>query len=207
MMNIQGKIPIVVQPVFWLTAGILGYLTTSSLVGVLVWALAIAVSILGHEMGHALVAYLFGLSPAIELGAFGGATFHRPAPSKFKELLIVIAGPFFSILLYVLSSFLMSTFLLVNPITRQFFQAMQWINLIWTILNLVPVLPLDGGQILRILLQSIFPNKGYQLAFFFSSIFGFIAAGFFFLQGQYFPGGFFLYFSYQSFIAFRQIRG
>lgn len=201
-----GKIPLSIQPVFWVTAALFAYLSVGGILGTCIWAGAIFVSILGHEMGHALAAQAFRLRPSIELTAFGGVTYHRPSSSKLKELCIVSAGPLAGAILYVSASVFLKTSLALNPLSFQFFQAMRWVNFSWTILNLIPVLPLDGGQVLRLLLQGVFPRKGFYYALVCSALLGFLAAGFFLLQQQYFPGIFFLYLSYQSFALFQGAR-
>ncbi|MBM3191343.1 MAG: stage IV sporulation protein FB, partial [Chlamydiae bacterium] len=91
------SIPIRISPMFWLTAAIIGWINSQSLIGTVIWIVIIFVSILVHEYGHALMARAFGQFPRIELVAFGGVTYPEgPAISLGKEFLVVLNGPLFS---------------------------------------------------------------------------------------------------------------
>src|SRR5882672_10962976 len=59
------------------------------------WLLVVFVSVLLHELGHALVARKFGLSPSIKLYSMGGLTSWTTAVNLTppKHLLISLAGP------------------------------------------------------------------------------------------------------------------
>lgn len=81
-----------------------------------------------------------------------------------------------------------------------------WVNLIWTILNLVPVIPLDGGQLLRIILESIFGAKGFRYALVTGVLIAGAAAAFFFLYRQFLIGALFALFAFQSFELYRRTR-
>ncbi len=72
MITIPGRIPITIQPLFWLVALFIGFLSTKTFLGALVAAFVILISVLVHEFGHALTGMLFGQSTRIQLAAFGG---------------------------------------------------------------------------------------------------------------------------------------
>ena len=96
MIHIPGKIPITIRPFFFLTAGLIGFLNSRSLVGTLVWIFVIFISVLVHEFGHGLTARAFGLKPRIELVALGGLTYHQGDKLPFlKQFFIVLNGPEF----------------------------------------------------------------------------------------------------------------
>ena len=104
-----------------------------------------------HELGHATMSRLFGWPSEIVLGFFGGyATTSRT--STGRNLLVLVAGPGAGFLLAGLS--LVALFLLPRPIPdghrmAQTLGFLFLINIAWSILNLVPVLPLDGGHRVR----------------------------------------------------------
>jgi Zn-dependent protease len=147
---------VIVAPWFWLTAAFLGggisAQTFQDLWDVALVMMVIFVSILVHELGHALMSRKFGDFPHIELHAMGGTTYMRSNHYDRKQsILVTAAGPAAGLTLafccwlalYFFDSSLAGT--VVGGVLRTAFV----INLIWTIFNLFPVLPMDGGQILR----------------------------------------------------------
>src|SRR5512143_986284 len=68
-----GGIPIRVHPLFWIIALLFG-LADSNLVHLVLWIVIVFVSILIHELGHALVMRLYGQPCFIVLHAAGGLT-------------------------------------------------------------------------------------------------------------------------------------
>lgn len=121
---------------------------------VAIWTVVGLASILVHEMGHAVVALALGGRPNVQLMGLGGAT--DPGlvqrPGRFHSALLSLAGPGaglvvgFGLLLFAdpdldalgtdrgLAAFTVATAL--------------WMNIGWSVLNLIPVLPLDGGRLL-----------------------------------------------------------
>lgn len=106
-------------------------------------AIGIILSVLLHEMAHFLVAdkkgcYLHG----IDIGLiYGSATFER---THDRDLIwIALAGPISNLLLFGL--FYGINFL--YPVT--FIHNLYMINLILFIFNIIPIYPMDGGQIVR----------------------------------------------------------
>jgi len=156
------RIPVRVSVWFWAAGVFLGYSTLRAGVPfLLTWLLVLFVSILVHELGHALTARLFGFSPRILLYHFGGLAsyeeFGRPH-STSRSILITLAGPGAGFVLF--GAVWFGMLFLVNPLANNVslqllnlidFAAGQllFINLYWGLVNLVPVLPLDGGQICR----------------------------------------------------------
>src|SRR5512146_1456782 len=65
--------PVRVHPLFWLIAVLLGS-ASADLVQILIWVLVVFVSILIHELGHALAFRRYGLSSQIVLHFAGGLT-------------------------------------------------------------------------------------------------------------------------------------
>ncbi len=207
MIHLKGKIPVSIHFFFWLTAGIIGFLNSGSLIGTLVWVFVILVSVLVHEMGHATTALFFGLKPRIELVALGGLTYHQGDKLPFwKQFFIVLNGPLFGFMLFLLAWVLLKIPVLSFGFWGSVLTLFFWVNLIWTILNLVPVMPLDGGQLLRIILESFLGAKGFR----YSLITGMVVAGgmslFFFLYQHFLIGALFFLFAFQSFDMFRRMR-
>ncbi|HEY7544427.1 MAG TPA: site-2 protease family protein, partial [Blastocatellia bacterium] len=115
------------------------------------WALIVFISILVHELGHGLAGRCLGLSPEIRLHSMGGAT-HFPGgkgvqPSR--HIVISLAGPFSGFLFGGITLMLRS---ILDPHTlllRTLFADLLWVNFGWGLFNLLPMLPLDGGNVMK----------------------------------------------------------
>jgi membrane-associated protease RseP (regulator of RpoE activity) len=114
--------------------------------------MVVLVGILAHELGHAFAGRRLGLEPWIRLMAFGGMTgWIRPRPlTPGQQILISVAGPAVGISIggAVLVAGLAGVFADASPAVLQVLDYVLWVNLGWGILNLLPILPLDGGHIL-----------------------------------------------------------
>lgn len=149
--------------------------------GVLV-AVAITVSLLVHEFGHALVAKRYRLSPSIVLHAFGGFCItDREAKSDGDDLRVVLAGPLMGLLLAGLVGavfFLAPGLISASPVTQTFFGALLWINIVWSLINLLlPIWPLDGGRLFHLLLRRFKSEKAARNWTLNASIFTVIPVG------------------------------
>ncbi|MDR3624691.1 MAG: M50 family metallopeptidase [Chlamydiales bacterium] len=205
MMNL--KIPLRIHPFFWLFAALIGFLNSNEPIQILVWVFIIFISVLIHECGHALTAKLFQQSVHIELFAFGGMTYREGRKLKlWEEFLVVLCGPLAGFLLFLLGYFLLPhigdkqslLFFSVNILTI--------INFLWTCLNLIPVLPLDGGQLLRIVLEKIIGFKAIKITHLISL---FLATGLTFLflvEGQIFVGILFFMLAFMSYRSFKDSK-
>ncbi len=143
--------------------------------GVLLFMMAGFISVLGHELGHALTGWKFGGGRVwIKLWAFGGLAYQEGARlNRRNRCAMILAGPGVGLLMAVISILVLfvifpapeailrmkiylaytmvphADMLTIFPDDRPiygFINAMIWVNLWWSILNLVPVFPLDGGQ-------------------------------------------------------------
>ncbi|MBV9658975.1 MAG: site-2 protease family protein [Verrucomicrobia bacterium] len=150
------RIPFRVEWYFWLTACVL--LGTSSVTpAVLVlWVACVFVSIVAHELGHALSARALGrLSPVVVLYGLGGLTFlpgvERLGPAR--RIGITLAGPAAGFLLAaVVAAIRPSVHAADSVYVRTALNFLLFININWTLFNLLPIAPLDGGQVLATLL-------------------------------------------------------
>lgn len=114
--------------------------------GAITWAAIVFVSVLLHELGHAFMGRIFALEPRIELYAFGGQTSwvggRNVGPGK--SLLISLAGPAVS-----LSLALLGFVVAIRFPDRDAVNTFWWVNAFWGIFNLLPIMPMDGGNALR----------------------------------------------------------
>lgn len=190
-----GDFPVRIAWTFWLGAAIFGYNMAVSIDDIflrgyglwspgvalllLVWAVCIFVSILVHELGHALAFRMCGIHSAIVLYHFGGLAIPlasnqvgRSASrlSSKENLMIAAAGPVAQMLLaaaVILAVRLAGYEILMLPWMIQWLpgavggepilnigvfamvNCLVWPSVVWAVLNLVPVWPLDGGRIAR----------------------------------------------------------
>ena len=129
-----------------------------------VWVLVVVVGILAHELGHAFVGRKLGMEPWIRLFAFGGMTgWSRPRPlSSGQQILISIAGPAVGIAIggSVLVAAKAGLLVGASPAVAHVLRDILWVNLGWGILNLLPILPLDGGHIAASVATIFLGTKG-----------------------------------------------
>ncbi len=117
-----------------------------------VTAVLFLVSVLGHELSHAVLARRFGLRvTGITLFVFGGAASLEGEPERPRdEALIAAAGPATSLLIGVL---LLGVEAVVHqPQVSALAGWLGFINVTLGVFNLLPGFPMDGGRILRAVL-------------------------------------------------------
>lgn len=146
--------PIIVEGWFWLTCVLLGGGLTANeprdWAFVAVWTSVVFVSIIVHELGHAIAARRFGVQPAIKLHGLGGATYLPGARFSRKEsILVSAAGPAAGLALGFVILILSRALELNSEFVRAAVVFGLYVNFFWTFINLLPIQPLDGGQILR----------------------------------------------------------
>jgi Zn-dependent protease len=139
--------------------------------------LALFVIVLLHEFGHALACrQTGGKADDIVLWPFGGVAFVQPPQRPGAQLWSIAAGPLVNVVLVpVIIGLTWARIHLGwgagNTDYRHFLQALGIINLGLLIFNMMPVYPLDGGQILRSLLWFVVGRaRSLQVA----SIIGFV---------------------------------
>jgi Zn-dependent protease len=120
--------------------------------------LALFLIVLTHEFGHALACrQVGGTADRILLWPFGGVAYVNPPQRPGAMLWSIAAGPLVNVvLLPVLYGAHLATISLGWPDTMpdayQFVWMVMWINASLLAFNILPIYPLDGGQILRSLL-------------------------------------------------------
>lgn len=133
----------------------------------LVTALLLFASVLAHELGHSFVAIKQGISvKSITLFLFGGlATLEKESKTPAEAFWVAIAGPLVSILLFGIFTAVNATIPLAAPLAV-LLGTLAYINLALAAYNLIPGLPLDGGNILKALVWKITgnPYKGVVFA-------------------------------------------
>ena len=187
------NVPVRVTPWFWLAGAILGM--RGDAITLILFIGGAFISILVHEMGHALVMRRFGETPRVVLLMTGGLAIsdvpaYLPqeayARGARQQILISLAGPaagFVLAAIVLLGAFLAgATFEFGLPLSiwanfaslvredgsnahgidvlTKGVNVLLWINIYWGVMNLMPVYPLDGGQVARELFTLRNPHTG-----------------------------------------------
>lgn len=167
-------VPVRIDPSFVFLVVLLGYFMfrgngDSAMVLFAAWIPIATGAILLHELGHALVARAFGLSPFVMLHGMGGVTqcdarAHR-ALSHGRRVLITLAGPFAGIAGGVLAAVFAFFFPPTDgTVGQHVLEAILFTTIGWGVLNLIPMLPLDGGHVVATILDRFFGIRGVLFA-------------------------------------------
>lgn len=140
-----GPFPITVEPWFWLLSVVMGASLGRFLAP---WVVICFVSVLLHELGHGTTALVFGARSHIRLHSFGGLCIPDRQLSRWRDLAMSAAGPAVNFLLWGLAEAILAWAPPPTLYMRQVLRLGGYINWWWGILNMLPVLPLDGGHVL-----------------------------------------------------------
>ncbi|MGL6341247.1 MAG: site-2 protease family protein, partial [Waterburya sp.] len=188
--NLFG-IPFFINPSWFFVLGLVTWSYGSNLMadfpeltGIMPWflgliaALLLFSSVLAHELGHSFVAIAQGIPvKSITLFIFGGlATLEKESETPLQAFLVAIAGPLVSVLLFGLFSIMVATLPLTAPL-KAIISLLAYINLVLALFNMIPGLPLDGGNVLKSIVWKITgnPNKGVIFAGRVGQVIGWIA--------------------------------
>ena len=179
-----GSIPVRVHGSFLLIVAMLGLNPGLGLLGLAQWIVVVFVGVLLHELGHALVGRSFGLTPQIDLVGFGGLTSWSAGNARElgagKRIAISLAGPFTGIAIGVGYAIYLRTRAGLPPFS--FFDhetpdsTIVFVNAWWGVLNLLPILPMDGGNVLFQSLNWLTKGRGEKPARLVSAAIAVVAA-------------------------------
>lgn len=201
-------IPIRISPYFFIVSALIGWMSTQDFSLTLIWIGVIFFSVLFHEFGHATAALSFGQKAEIQLTGFGGVTYRSGKQlSKMREFIIVLAGPFFGTVLaftaYMLLPYVNDK---EHPSLFYILNITAFANLFWTLINLLPTQPLDGGKLLAIPLEAFFGFKGLKASILFSLVFSVVAGLFFFAVNAFLLGAVFFILAFENFVSYKNAR-
>ncbi len=159
-----GKIPVRILPSFFLMTVFLGM--SVDLPRLAAWVAVVLGSVLLHELGHATMGLSFGLEPRIDLHGMGGTT-SWATPKDLgpaRRIAISVAGPGAGFVVAALVWGLGPIAFPATPMGRFVYGQLLYVNFGWGILNLLPILPLDGGNVMVQLLNALRRGKGERPA-------------------------------------------
>jgi Zn-dependent protease len=155
--NLRG-IPVRIHPIFWLS-GAMMFWNPERMDLVALGVISIFISVLVHELGHAMVLRHYGWPSEIVLFFMGGyATATRL--STWRQIWSLAAGPLAGLALafvifwvrFALQKFSPDVFSQL-PALNPFFDMLLFSGIVINLMNLIPALPLDGGQIMATLVN------------------------------------------------------
>lgn len=193
-----GSIPVSFDPTMLIFVAAISF-TSRDKAAVFVAFSALFFSVLIHELGHAVAFLRQGMAPAIRLHLFGGVT-TAAGELEWKERIgVSLAGPFAGF-------FLGAIVLAVDwygyaPDTGLGEVAVRWLilaNLLWGAINLLPMLPLDGGHVFEALLVHFRGEAGWRFVRIVSIVIGLIAGTISFVIGYVFAAMLAGYFAWGS---------
>ncbi len=144
---------------------LVGFLT-----GYIKYLLMIFIIVIVHELGHVIMAIIFKRKiESLTLLPFGGLLkmYSIQSTSIFEDLLISIGGILFQLLLAVALYLLHFN----NLIEQNIFEFMNSYNKMIIAFNLIPICPLDGYKMTKLLMELLFPFKlTFKISFVLSSM-------------------------------------
>jgi len=195
-------------------------------VQIIIWIAAMLVSILVHELGHAFLQRRYGGRAHIVLHGFGGLAISEGEDrSPRSQIEIALGGPFAGFLLaaavyllvrlsghaigwYTPESAEPGMIGFALPVGYFFWEpfassaanhlvsGLMQINILWGLMNLLPLYPLDGGRVAREVLSISQPQRGILLSLQLSMAVGGLVAVYGLLSGQLFLAFLFGYLAY-----------
>ncbi len=157
-------IPVRVEPFFVVVAALFG-IRLEPLWMVFAWVVIVFVSVLVHELGHAVTYRALGQRAAIVLHGFGGFTVPagggRRVLSKGRAVLVSLSGAFAQLLLVGLPAYLLYRSSWYDEAALRWVlldgaEGFSWVPIVyytqfvsiwWAVFNLLPIRPLDGGHV------------------------------------------------------------
>ena len=225
-------IPVRVHPLFWLVTLVLGA-QSRDVASVLTWVVAVFISILVHELGHAAVMRAYGFRPWITLYGLGGLasydqgrTYGSKGAEPLGQILMSLAGP--------AAGFLLAATLLAGLVPTGYWQQIDFVSpfglrpkvvgldndrlaglvndmfricVLWGLVNLLPIYPLDGGQVAREILQKLNGSAGIRQSLMLSMLAAGMMAAYGLLHRQEQPDWFIaLFFGYMAYSSYAALQ-
>ncbi len=224
--------PVRVHPFFWVVAVVLG-LRMPDARTLVTWIVAVFVGVLVHELGHAVVMRWNGFHPHITLYSLGGlasygsGAYGAASLGPWRQIGISLAGPGAGFLLAAVVcmglvasgtgvhvSWGLPIGLNLSPadivggiLLTIFIDLILFVTVAYGILNLMPIYPLDGGQVARELFLMAMPREGIRHSLILSMIAAGAVALLGIMQGSFLLGIMFGFLAFSSYNALQRYLG
>lgn len=152
-------IPVRIEPVFWIVTVFFAFNLQDARL-IITWVAVVLVSILVHELGHAVALKIYGQQSSIVLHGFGGVTISQRRLTKTQSILVSLAGPLTALILLGIPAMLIRDSDYGFELQLDYFTSGRgfglwpvvyfavYVNIWWSIANLLPIRPLDGGNVM-----------------------------------------------------------
>ena len=152
-------IPVRIEPVFWIVTVFFAFNLQDARL-IITWVAVVLVSILVHELGHAVALKAFGQPSSIVLHGFGGVTISQRRLTRARSIIVSLAGPITALALLGIPALLVRDSDYGLELEFDYFTSGRgfglwpvlyfavYVNIWWSIANLLPIRPLDGGNVM-----------------------------------------------------------
>jgi Zn-dependent protease len=161
------KMPVTVRGSFLLIAVLIGLTGGRDISFAIAWVSVVFVSILIHELGHAVTARMFGSKVAIELNGLGGLTRWSSPDGMLtpgRRALVAAAGSATGLVFGGLVWLIATQFGPFPRLTASILGLLVYVNVFWGLLNWLPIRPLDGGHLFESFLERFAPQRAELIA-------------------------------------------
>jgi Zn-dependent protease len=199
-------IPVRIDPTFLVIAALFGF-GAGSVTVLLTWIGVLTVSVLVHELGHAVMFRAYGQRPQILLQGMGGLTWGSAPLTGMRDIVVSLAGPLAGLVVLGLPAILVDRSGVDLSSTWDLIVRLAiYVNVVWSVVNLLPVLPLDGGNVTASVLRRLRGPDGQQAAHKVSIATAAVAAVFAYAKGYPFAAMFAAFFVAHNYGALKEQR-
>lgn len=202
--------PVAIHWMFWVVSALLGgglsATDPTAFKKVLIWVVVVLISVLWHELGHAFAFRKYGQRPNIMLYGMGGLAQGTGRLTRGQDVLVSLAGPAFGFFLGLVMWLVWRAYpglFAGKPFAGYFLLSMLWVNIAWSLVNLLPVLPLDGGRVCAALVAGKNPGLAPKIGMVTAAAVAIYAI----TRGQIYIGVLFGFFAYQNWQMTQGISG
>ncbi len=156
-------VPVRVEPTFLLVAALFA-LGWEDLVLAAGWVAVLFVGVLVHEFGHTLTYRAFGSPASVVLWGLGGVTYGTRQP-RGRRVVVSLAGPLAGIVVLGIPAWQLGASGAVTEARwLEVVDMVVFFNIFWSLVNLLPILPLDGGHVAQEMIGAVTGGDGVRQA-------------------------------------------
>jgi len=124
--------------------------------------IVVAITVIVHELGHCWAYRHYEQEPSVVLWGLGGLTYGQFRLAPKRSIVVSLAGPVTAMLLLGIPGYLLERSVFtgyyaydLSALPVFIVHDLWWFAFIWSLVNLLPLLPLDGGHIAEAILELV----------------------------------------------------